>query len=93
MLHCYYFSLVVITHVITPVFGDRLRAFFSSSSNTSNTPTGSKSRSLNGLAPSLREVAATEKTEASTSDASKIQHEPGDKQLNVIESYEKNIDK
>lgn len=71
---------------VFPGFGDQLSVFFSS--NLPNMQTGSNFRNF---APTLREAAATaEEGEASPTrneqtDASKIRHETGDKQLNVGE--------
>lgn len=73
---------------VFPGFGDQISVFFSS--NTPNRHTGSNFRNF-GFAPTLREAAATaEEREASPArnketDASKIRHETGDKQLNVEE--------
>lgn len=71
---------------VSPGFGDQLSVFFSS--NLPNMQTGSNFRNF---APTFREAAATaEEREASPTrnkqtDASKIQHETGDKLLNVGE--------
>lgn len=81
---CYY----TCKNDVFPGFGDQLSVFFSS--NLPNMQTGSNFRNF-GFAPTLREAAATaEEREASPTrtkqtDASKIQHETGDKQLNVGE--------